>query len=107
MGCTNYDNHVNYTTAGFIICCKCKFGSQCNDYVVCELLHDKVESVHFQLCYWCTKGLETQRLIGSAVAGFNLARTITKASATGLDAGQDYYKKGICSPGSLVNNPVR
>ena len=54
-----------------------------------------------------SKGLERQRLIGSAVAGFNLARTITKASAMGLDTGQDDYNKGICSPGSLVNNPVR
>ena len=46
-------------------------------------------------------------LIGSAVSGFNHARTLTKASAKGLDARQDYYNKGICSPGSLVNNPVR
>ena len=53
------------------------------------------------------KGLQRQRLIGSAVAGFNNARTITKASATGLDTSQDDYNKGICSPGSLVNNPVR
>ena len=53
------------------------------------------------------KGLERQRLIGSAGAGFNHARTITKASATGLDTRQDDYNKGICSPGSLVNNPVR
>ena len=52
-------------------------------------------------------GLQRQRLIGSAVAGFNHARTITKASATDLDARQDDYNKGICSPGSLVNNPVR
>ena len=29
------------------------------------------------------KGLEIQRLIGSAVAGFNHARTITKAPAKG------------------------
>ena len=34
---------------------------------------------------WSQKGLERQCLIGSAVAGFNLPRTITKASATGLD----------------------
>ena len=34
-------------------------------------------------------------------------RTITKDSATGLDTGQDDYNKGICSLGSLVNNPVR
>ena len=53
------------------------------------------------------KGLQRQRLIGSAVAGFNHVRTITKASATGLDTRQDDYNKGICSPGSLVNNPVR
>ena len=31
------------------------------------------------------KGLEIQRLIGSVVAGFNHARTITNASAKGLD----------------------
>ena len=54
-----------------------------------------------------TKGLERQRLIGLAVAGFNHAQTITNASAKGLDARQDDYNKGICSPGSLVNNPVR
>ena len=44
--------------------------------------------------------LERQHLIGSSVAGFNLARTITKASATGLDTRQDEYNKGICSPGN-------
>ena len=54
-----------------------------------------------------TKGLQRQRLIGSAVAGFNHAMTITKASATGLDGRQDDYNKEICSPGSLFNNPVR
>ena len=48
-----------------------------------------------------------QRLIGSTLAGFNHARTITKASATGLDSRQDDYKKVICSPGSLFNNLVR
>ena len=53
------------------------------------------------------KGLERLRLIGSAVAGFNNAKTITKAAATGLDAIQDDYNKGMCSPRSLVNNPVR
>ena len=53
------------------------------------------------------KGLQRQRLIGSAVAGFNNARTITKASATGLDTIKDDYNKGMCSPGSLVNNTVR
>ena len=50
-----------------------------------------------------TKGLQRQCLIGSAVAGFNNARTITKASAMGLDTRQEDYNKGIC----LVNNPVR
>ena len=35
------------------------------------------------------KGLERQRLIGSAVAGFIHAKAITKASATGLDTRQD------------------
>ena len=39
------------------------------------------------------------------VAGFNHARTITKASAKGLDAIQDDHTKGTCSPGSLINNP--
>ena len=53
------------------------------------------------------KGLEIQRLIGSAVAGFIHAMTITKASAKGLDTRQDDYNKGIYSPGSLVNSPVR
>ena len=52
------------------------------------------------------KGLQRQCLIGSAVAGFNNARTITKASAKGLDTRQDGYNKGICSPGTFVNNPV-
>ena len=33
-----------------------------------------------------SKGLERQRLIGSTVAGFNQARTITNASPQGLDA---------------------
>ena len=51
-------------------------------------------------------GLERPCLIGSAVAGFNLARAI-RAYAKGLDTGQDDYNKGIGSPGSLVNNPVR
>ena len=53
------------------------------------------------------KGMQRQCLMGSAVAGFNNARTITKASATGLDTRRDDYNKGICSPGSLVNYPVR
>ena len=58
-------------------------------------------------CHGTFKGLERHRLIGSAVAGFNHARIITKASATGLDATQNDNTKGICSSGSLVNNPVR
>ena len=41
------------------------------------------------------------------MAGFNHARTKTKASARGLDARQDDYNKEICSHGGLVNNPVR
>ena len=41
------------------------------------------------------KGLQTQRLIGSAGASFK-----------GLDTRQDAYNKELCSPGSLVNNPV-
>ena len=53
------------------------------------------------------KGLQRQRLKGSAVAGFNHAKTITKASATDLHARQDDCKTGIWSPGSLVNNLVR
>ena len=53
------------------------------------------------------KGLEKQSLIGSAVAGFNHVRTITKASVKGLDARQDDYNKGIFSQWRLVNNPVR
>ena len=52
-------------------------------------------------------GLERQRLIGFAVAGFNNARTITTASAKDLDARQDDYNKRISSHGSLVNIPVR
>ena len=52
-------------------------------------------------------GLERQLLIGSAVAGFNHARTITKVSTKGLDTRQDDFKKGIGSPESIVNNPVR
>ena len=63
--------------------------------------------IFFDLLKVMTKGLQRQRLIGSAVAGFNHARTITKAPAMSLDARQDDYNKGICSPGSLVNNPVR
>ena len=57
--------------------------------------------------YACVKGLQRQGLIGSAVAGLNHARTITNSSATGLDGRQNDYNKGIRSPGSLFNNPVR
>ena len=39
------------------------------------------------------KGLQRQHLIGSAVAGFNQAKTITKASAMALDARQDDLTK--------------
>ena len=53
------------------------------------------------------KGLERQRLIGLAVAGFYHDRTITKASAHGLEARPDDYNKGICLSLSLSNNPVR
>ena len=42
-----------------------------------------------------TKGLERQCLIGLAVNGFNLARTITKDYAMGLDTGQYEYNKGL------------
>ena len=41
------------------------------------------------------KGLQRQHLIGSAVAGFNHTKKITKASATDLHARQDDYNKGI------------
>ena len=53
--------------------------------------------------HWLPKGLQRQRLIGSAVTGLNHARTITKASVMGLDGRQDDYNKGICSPGSLFS----
>ena len=53
------------------------------------------------------KGLQRQRLIGSAVAGFYHAKTITKASPTDLHARQDDYNKGIWSHGSLVNKLIR
>ena len=53
------------------------------------------------------KGLQRERLIGSAVAGLSHAKTITKASATDLHARQDDDNKGMCSPGRLVNNTVR
>ena len=43
------------------------------------------------------------------MAGFDYARTITKAFAAGLDGRQDDNNIGICSPGSLgigtINNP--
>ena len=42
-----------------------------------------------------TKGLQRQRLIGSPLAGFHHAKTITKAFATDLHARQDDYNKGI------------
>ena len=41
------------------------------------------------------KGLQRQRLIGSAVAGFNHAKKITKAFGTDVQARQDDYNKGI------------
>ena len=52
------------------------------------------------MCCWrklsgVVKGLQRQRLIGSAVAGLNHAKTIIKASATDLHARQDDYNKGI------------
>ena len=47
-----------------------------------------------------TKGLEKQRLIGLRGAGFNCALTTTKASAPCVEARQDEYIKGICSPGA-------
>ena len=53
------------------------------------------------------KGLWRQRLIGSAVARLNHAKTITKAFAMDLHARQDDNNTGIWSPVSLVNNPVR
>ena len=46
-------------------------------------------------------------ITGSAVAGFNHVRTITKASSKGLDSIQDDHNKGIFSPWSLINNPYR
>ena len=51
--------------------------------------------------------LERQRLIGLAVSGFNHTRTMANASAKGLDARQDDYNKGMCSPKRLGNTPVR
>ena len=41
------------------------------------------------------------------MAGFNNAWTITNTSVKDLNAGQDDYNKGICCPGTLVNNSVR
>ena len=52
-------------------------------------------------------GQQRQRLIGSIVVGLIHARTITKASAIGLDERQDDYNVGICYPGSLFINLVR
>ena len=42
-----------------------------------------------------SKGLQRRGLIGSAVAGFNHAKTITKAAATDLHARQDDFNNGI------------
>ena len=53
------------------------------------------------------KGLERPCLIGLPGAGFNHAWTTTKASAPCVEAGQDDYIKGICSPGSFGPNPGR
>ena len=41
------------------------------------------------------------------MAGFNNARTIRKAFATGLDGRQDDNNREKFSPGSLVDDPVR
>ena len=57
--------------------------------------------------YLYHKRLQRQSLIGSAVAGFNNTRTITKASATDLDTRQDDHTNGKCSTASLGNKPVR
>ena len=54
-----------------------------------------------------TNGLQRYRIIESAVAGFDHARKITKASVMGLDTRQEDYNIGRCSPGNLVNYPVR
>ena len=35
------------------------------------------------------------------------ARARAPAFATGLDARQDDYNKVTCSPGSIINNPLR
>ena len=53
------------------------------------------------------KGLERLCLIGSAMAGYNHAKTIINASVRGLHASQDDYNKILCSLGSLVNNLVK
>ena len=50
------------------------------------------------------KGPESQDLIGSAVAGFNLAQTITIASVEGLDTRQDDTKAKAISAKLLVVN---
>ena len=70
-----------------------------------KALKEKIDIKHDKKI---VNGLQRQRIIiWSAVAGFNNARTITMAFATSLDTRQDDYKKGICSPWSLVNTPVR
>ena len=59
------------------------------------ILNSKSPIFHF-----ITKGLQRQPLIGSAVAGFNHAKTIIKASATDLHARQDDYNKRIWCQGA-------
>ena len=51
--------------------------------------------------------LEVYGSLRKAVAGFNHAKTITNASAMDLYARQVDFNKGIGSPGSLVNKPIR
>ena len=72
-----------------------------------DMCYKRQNSLNLNWFGFLYKGLQRQCLIGSALAGFNLARTITKASATGLYARQDDYNKGISSPGRLVNNQLR
>ena len=65
---------------------------------IAKSMEDIVSSIDkdFQECqnnssyYVSHNGLQRQRQIGSAVAGFNQAKTITKASATDLHARKDY-----------------
>ena len=79
----------------------------CALYLVFDLFRFlllQIENIKiYKLYSEISKGLQRLHQIGSAVAGFNHARTIRKASATGLDERQYDYNKGICSPGSLVN----